>query len=436
MPDSNAWAKGIGGHAHNAISQELVRAGLDQRVDAKALANALMADSPFAKKKLNALLDLGNPGDLSQEPPKYDLKGSTFGVPNKDIFDKQYEGYPGRGWDYQSEAPAPRELSVGGKMADQWGLRRDFLKTLIDPSESARSLAAYTGNYDKSVQAAKEGAAQTYMAGLGRDKGESGWFGAMSNPSEYTAGKAIGMLSLASDAFMSEYRNPRPYKDPLLGEQEPGYLNYLSRVWHRALPEQYRIQEAAAIANKVDPMLPPNAEPAADWREREKQLRDMRSTVDEARPLPYSYYYRNKTGEYPSYAGEVLAELAGGAVDPLTLVSLGAASVSRPIKVASRMAALKHALTAAAKQGSQELAEEAGMFVPVQAGLRPPQMNPFLSGNENRPDLPQFDPTPYSVDGNFKEFYRELNDRQTKALQSGLNNLIDAYPKPKQQMYY
>lgn len=277
MPDPNAWAKGVGNTAHNAISQELVRAGLDQQVDSKSLANALMADSPFAKKKLNTLMDLGNPGSLDQPYQVPDLSGDVFGVPKADVWFKQFENYPGRGWDYQEEAPADRQLSVGGKMADQWGLRRDFLKTLIDPSESASSLAAYTGNYDKAVQAAKEGAAQTYMAGLERDRGESGWLGAMENPSEYMAGKLMGPMNTWSEGFQNEARNPRAYEDPLLGKQEPGYLNYLSRVLLRGIPQAEQRLEAARFSNRVDPMLPPNAEPAANWLERDNQLRDMRT---------------------------------------------------------------------------------------------------------------------------------------------------------------
>jgi len=425
MPDSNAWARGVGGHAHNAISQELVRAGLDQQVDAKSLANALMADSPFAKKKLNTLLDLGNPGELSAPYEVPDLGGEVFGQPKALVYSKQFEGYPGRGWDYQEQAPADRQLSAGGKMADQWALRRNFLKTLIDPSESASSLAAYTGNYDKAVQAAKEGAAQTYMAGVGRDKGESGWIGAMENPSEYVAGKLFGPMNTWSEGFQNEWRNPTPNGQ-----------GYLRRVFSTGIPQAEQRLEAARFANRVDPMLPPDAEKTTDWLERDNQLRDMRSTVEGARPLPYSYHYRDKTGQYPSYAGDVLAEMSSASADPLTAASLGAGAFMKPAQIASKMGMIRHALTAGARQIGQEGLEEGAVYLPAQAALNPPMTNPLASGNENRPDLPQFEPTPYAVDGNFKEFFQGLKDENTHAREKGVPQLINSYPKPKQQMYY
>lgn len=317
-------------------AQELKRAGLGIAPKQQALSLAFenpMYDmtpedapgQPFSREAFRGLLKIGDP-----DTPESELApaGTSAGMAERIARNFQLRDFKGRGWSndeikaYESKnGPLPPMiLSEGGQQADQWRNNREFVDRYLDLAEHGpKELPGQEPGWaQRRTSTLQDAAANQWQAKEGRQYGESGWAGALENP-EYTAG---WLMSNLLDPISESYSYGRLDRD---GEKRGGWLGAL-------LDDHPKYRSLKAAANKVDPILPGNPK---GRDEKEAARRQLLQAAEDASPRSksgasaYDMYYRNKYGEYPSYAGSTIQQFSQDLMDPTVLLGgMGAKGVS------------------------------------------------------------------------------------------------------------
>jgi hypothetical protein len=351
--------------------------------------------------------------------------------------------------------PRPFELSEAGKARDASLLDRQLLSDALTKPGALNSLSQ--------DRAAKEG----------RRYGESGWLGALQNR-EYLAGKAVLGGQTFGDAAYSQFFDIDPVKgkDGETGYHHPTLGWVADSSWNPLTPNNKNMQtplgaaltvaafpggaamkyfthylpraadraDVLAAANKVERILPAGTDRAEGNRLIEQTAKAAEPNFDDV--------YREKYGEWPSYALSSAATFGNGLIDP-TLVATGpaarvAAMAGKGLQAASKSAAapmirrLMNAygtsmlnsagplakypiLHAAAKEAIEELPFNAGLMTALGPGVD--MMSGEVRGQGlsdqpgddiyNRPHTPGFGPDGTSMFGGGKnrtDLMREVKD--------------------------
>lgn len=366
---SDTWAQpGWRSGAHDAISQELNLLGLTDQHDVQGLTDGLASNSPFAQKRLRELLLAADQvKDATAIGPGWtqeQIASLKPGRPRSDFYSTFYPSTT------NSTAPTPREFSPGDKQRHEWNNRRRFLETLIDIPEQDASVSAWAGRTDpaKYAEGARTAAYEDYMENMGRTHGTSGFLGAMENP-EYTAGKV-----------MTKVLDPMSNAAKYYGR---GDADSITEAMQMA-SDYAGLQEAG---NAVSPILPGNPQTRA---EQEEEYANLKNSTVAARPKDYRDYYREQTGEWPSYAREFGMEFLANLIDPVTAVATPLAAtrgVTGALKAGKGIAKAGPLIRAGAKEVGRETVEELPTYTALMTAFNPPPVNIFSS---ERPDLKQY----------------------------------------------
>lgn len=407
-----------------------------------------------------------NPGEYAF-PSAADLSKSLLSMddskPHPALYSLAGMQPPQSGWTDQDieklgRDPHPFELSEAGKARDSHIEDQKLLAAALLANEQRRNapISLPTARAQQAVLAA----AQDRAAKEGRRYGESGWAGALQNR-EYLAGKAILGGQTFADAAWSQFNDNDPVTSP--GGQKGYYHPTLGFVadtsWNPFAPDNPHMKtpvgaaltvaaypmgaymkyanhylpraadraDILAAANKVERILPAGTDRAEGNRLIEQTAMAAEPTFDDA--------YREKYGEYPSYALSSAATFGNGLIDP-TLVATGPAAkvatmVGKGLQSASKSASapmirrlmnaygtsmLNHAgplaqypiLSAAAKEAWEELPFNAGIMTALGPGAEVGQLEsgqgtarqvPNRPGVYTRPHMPGTGPGNASIWG-------------------------------------
>ena len=343
------------------IEDELARAGVElpaeqvQQITADFLAGEQGSDTD----QMMALLELGqgragtpaNQGFPGEATAGFrDDQGRPvplFGKHADEIWLKQREGWDGYGWTKDKirelgRNPEPRELSRGGRWANTWEANRSLLSGLLETPEAVRKSAERHGgnanamSFGLAPAPSEESLRSSRLAGLLNDHdrirsqthGESGYIGALINP-EYAVGGLTSAMAPFSNAFWSTAIDADPvteegYPEYEWGESPLGAMAVNAmRYVNKHYPTARIQQDTRDLARAVEPTLPQGTHPAVG----NKQLADAAS-------LDYPSFdevYREKFGEYPSYALSSAAMLGNNLLDPTIAATPLASMATRGI---------------------------------------------------------------------------------------------------------
>ena len=316
----------------NVVGQEFKRGGFGANPRDYAL--GMVFDAPYT---------LATTGDADVDPWA-DFKGLLLsGDPDTKPDDlsplqrgdrqRQLSEFKGRGWSndelkaYEAKnGPLPPMLmSEGDQQADQWRANREFIDRHLQlegmrgsDQPWAHTLYGYTQDPEaqsKTVDQLHKENAQNWESKQGRKYGESGWAGALQNP-EYTAGWLMNNLLDPGYNAYSYWAHQGTGKD-----RGGAYQSLVND------PATYR--DIKNAANKVSPILPGEPKTPAEKEEKYAQLRGMKNDADpryKTNATSYDAYYREKYGEYPSYAGSSVHEFLQNLIDPTLLAGAAGAA--------------------------------------------------------------------------------------------------------------
>jgi hypothetical protein len=303
----------------NVVGQEFKRAGFG--ANPKDYALGMVFDAPYT---------LATTGDADVEPwaefknlllsGDPDTKPADLSLLERGQRNQQLSEFKGRGWSndelkaYEAKnGPLPPMLmSEGDQQADQWRANREF----IDRHLQLQDVRDKHPNLNNRIDVLQHDNAQQRDAKEGREYGQSGWAGALQNP-EYTAGWLMNNLMDPGYTAYSYTAHQGTGKD-----RGGAYQSLVND------PATYR--DIKNAANKVSPILPGDPKTPAEKEEKYAQLQDLKNAADpryRTNATSYDAYYREKYGEYPSYAGSSLHEFLQNLIDP-TIVA-GAAGAAR-----------------------------------------------------------------------------------------------------------
>jgi hypothetical protein len=301
----------------NVVGQEFKRAGLG--ANPKDYALGMVFDAPYA---MTNDVD-ANPWDdfrqllISGDP---DTKAADLEPLFKDSRNRQLSEFKGRGWSndelkaYEAKnGPLPPMLmSEGDQQADQWRANREF----IDRHQQLEGMRAQYPQWAQGrIDTLQHDNASNRDAKEGREYGESGWAGALQNP-EYTAGWLMNNLLDPGYNAYSCWAHQGTGKD-----RGGAYQSLVND------PATYR--DIKNAANKVSPILPGDPKTPAEKEEKYAQLQGMKDDADpryKTNATSYDAYYREKYGEYPSYAGSSVHEFLQNLIDPTLLAGAAGAA--------------------------------------------------------------------------------------------------------------
>jgi len=303
----------------NVVGQEFKRGGFGANPRDYAL--GMVFDAPYT---------LATTGDADVDPwadfrrllvsGDPDTKPADLSPLERGQRQRQLSEFKGRGWSndelkaYEAKnGPLPPMLmSEGDQQADQWRANREF----IDRHLQLQGVRDKYPNLNSRIDVLQNDNAQQRDAKEGRKYGQSGWAGALQNP-EYTAGWLMNNLMDPGYTAYSYTAHQGTGKD-----RGGAYQSLVND------PATYR--DIKNAANKVSPILPGDPKTPAEKEEKYAQLQGMKNDADpryKTNATSYDAYYREKYGEYPSYAGSSLHEFLQNLIDP-TIVA-GAAGAAR-----------------------------------------------------------------------------------------------------------
>ena len=312
-----------------AITRDLERAGLlGKGINRTELMKALLDPNVTTpeEKQFHDLQEIGDPDKRHVALPE---NSAVFGEDANTIRAKMDSEFIGRGWspedlatlpkhpmsDYveggiKRSRPEPKQLSPGGRQADEYRRRRDLIQGITNPttaqkvgryipdgllSDGKDTMFSLDRNFDDPVKAFENERNRKY--------GTSGFQGAMENP-EYNFGW---------------YNNnaATPVADT---------IQYVQHEGEEIVPAMGRANErrqALAMSKAVDPVLPNVPGETYDRASREKLLAGLRPVADNMRPKTHDMSFREKHGYYPGYAGSMATDFAQNIPEAATLFTGG-----------------------------------------------------------------------------------------------------------------
>jgi hypothetical protein len=305
-----------------AINRDLERAGVTG-VNRGNLIKALLDPGTMTQDENDflRLQQLGDPDYRAGAEPGEEL----FGQDAAGLDAKMKEEFLGRGWSPDDlktlpkhpmdgyvkggikVVPQGRQLSPGGRQADEYRRRRELIQGVTSPSLSQKigrfipdALLSTEESAPTSLDRNFDDPVKAFEAQRNRKKGTSGNVAAMENP-EYN-------FAWYSNNFA------QPFTDTIQYSMHEGEQPQF------AMERANERRQALAAGKAVDPILP-NFGGKYDRERKESLFSALRSAPDHMRPMTYDMSFRNEYGYYPSYFDSHATEFAQNLPDFPTLVS-------------------------------------------------------------------------------------------------------------------